>query len=89
MVIDPEALFAELAMLKEQGVDWEGRVFISDRAHVVFPRYRAEDKKRDSERKHPIGTTGRGIGTAYSMKSERDGIRDTCVTGVQTCALPI
>lgn len=75
MVIDPEALFAELAMLKEQGVDWEGRVFISDRVHVVFPRYRAEDKKRDSERKHPIGTTGRGIGTAYSMKSERDGIR--------------
>ena len=33
------------------------------------------DKKRDSERRQPIGTTGRGIGTAYSQKSERDGIR--------------
>ncbi|MGI5174468.1 adenylosuccinate synthase [Treponema sp. OMZ 840] len=75
MVIDPAALFTELAMLKENGIDWEGRVFISDRAHLVFPRYREIDKKRDSERKHPIGTTGRGIGTAYSMKSERDGIR--------------
>ena len=33
------------------------------------------DKKRDAARKRPIGTTGRGIGTTYSQKSERDGIR--------------
>jgi len=75
MVIDPEALFKELSMLKEQGINWEDRVFISDRAHLVLPRYRELDKKRDSERKRPIGTTGRGIGTTYAMKSERDGIR--------------
>ncbi|HOS29653.1 MAG TPA: adenylosuccinate synthase [Treponemataceae bacterium] len=75
MVIDPEALFNELQMLKERGINWEGRVFISDRAHLVLPRYRELDKKRDAERKRPIGTTGRGIGTTYSMKSERDGIR--------------
>lgn len=75
MVIDPEALFSELAALKERGVNWEGRVFISDRAHIVLPRYRRLDKERDAARKRPIGTTGRGIGTTYSMKSERDGIR--------------
>ncbi len=75
MVIDPKALFEELAMLKEKGIDWEGRVFISDRAHLVLPRYREMDKARDAARKNPIGTTGRGIGTTYSMKSERDGIR--------------
>jgi adenylosuccinate synthase len=75
MVIDPDALFKELAMLTEKGIDWEGRVFISDRAHLVLPRYRELDKKRDAARKRPIGTTGRGIGTTYSMKSERDGIR--------------
>ncbi len=75
MVIDPEALFVELAMLKERGIHWENRVFISDRAHLVLPRYREMDKKRDAERKRPIGTTGRGIGTTYAMKSERDGIR--------------
>lgn len=75
MVIDPEALFEELQMLKDRGVDWEGRVLISDRAHIVLPRYRRLDKERDAARKHPIGTTGRGIGTTYSMKSERDGIR--------------
>lgn len=75
MVIDPEALFNELAMLKERGISWEGRVFISDRAHLVLPRYREMDKARDKARKRPIGTTGRGIGTTYAMKSERDGIR--------------
>jgi adenylosuccinate synthase len=75
MVIDPEALFAELEMLKVRGVSWEGRVFISDRAHIVLPRYRQLDKERDAARKKPIGTTGRGIGITYSMKSDRDGIR--------------
>lgn len=75
MVIAPDALFDELYMLTENGIRWEGRVFISDRAHIVLPCYREMDKKRDSERRQPIGTTGRGIGTAYSQKSERDGIR--------------
>ena len=75
MVIAPDALFDELHMLTENGVLWEGRVFISARAHLVLLCYRERDKKRDSERRQPIGTTGRGIGTAYSQKSERDGIR--------------
>ncbi|ULQ59391.1 adenylosuccinate synthase [Brucepastera parasyntrophica] len=75
MVIDPEALFNELAMLKEHNINWEGRVFISDRAHLVLPRYRELDIQRDSMRKRPIGTTGRGIGITYALKSERDSIR--------------
>ena len=75
MVVDPEALFKELQMLTDNGIKWEGRVFISDRAHIVLPGYRQMDKDRDAARKRPIGTTGRGIGTTYSQKSERDGIR--------------
>lgn len=75
MVVDPEALFKELQMLSDNGISWEGRVFISDRAHIVLPGYRQMDKDRDAARKRPIGTTGRGIGTTYSQKSERDGIR--------------
>ncbi|MDE6706103.1 MAG: adenylosuccinate synthase [Treponemataceae bacterium] len=75
MVIDPEALFNELQMLKDNGIDWEGRVFISDRAHIILPRYRQMDKDRDAARKRPIGTTGRGIGIAYAEKAERDGLR--------------
>jgi adenylosuccinate synthase len=75
MVIDPEALFTELSTIKEQGIDWEGRIHISDRAHIVIPEYREIDKKSDAKRRNPIGTTGRGIGIAYSQKANRDGIR--------------
>ena len=75
MVIEPEALFNELKMLSDNGINWEGRVFISDRAHLTLPGYRQMDKDRDAARKRPIGTTGRGIGTTYSQKAERDGIR--------------
>ncbi|MDR2501596.1 MAG: adenylosuccinate synthase [Treponema sp.] len=75
MVIDPVALFNELAMLQDRGIDTTGRVFISDRAHLVLPRYIQIDTERDRARKKPIGTTGRGIGITYSMKSDRDGIR--------------
>ncbi|MDR1863619.1 MAG: adenylosuccinate synthase [Treponema sp.] len=75
MVIDPAALFSEIEMLKDRGFDTSGRILISDRAHIVFPRYIQIDKDRDLARKKPIGTTGRGIGVTYSMKSDRDGIR--------------
>lgn len=75
MVIDPKALFTELQMLNDRGINTSGRVFISDRAHIVLPKYIEIDKQRDAARKKPIGTTGRGIGITYSMKSERDGIR--------------
>ncbi|MBF9015106.1 MULTISPECIES: adenylosuccinate synthetase [unclassified Oceanispirochaeta] len=75
MVIDPESLFEELAQIKSQGVSWEGRVFVSDRAHLVLPSYKKEDIEMDPKRPRPIGTTGRGIGIAYGRKAYRDGIR--------------
>jgi adenylosuccinate synthase len=75
MVIDPKALFDELAELERAGVSWQDRVFISDRAHLVLPSHRTEDVARDRERRHPIGTTGRGIGVAYAHKALRDGVR--------------
>lgn len=75
MVVDPEALFQELGELSSQNVSWEGRVFLSDRAHLVLPRYREIDRELEKKRRVPIGTTGRGIGVAYSLKASRDGIR--------------
>ena len=75
MVVDPEALFGELEELETLGVSWQGRVLISDRAHLVLPSHRAEDVERDRARRNPIGTTGRGIGIAYAHKALRDGIR--------------
>ncbi|MFW5789210.1 MAG: adenylosuccinate synthetase, partial [Spirochaetota bacterium] len=75
MVIDLEALFDELGTLSGQGVDWHGRVLVSDRAHLVLPAYREIDRQKECERAQPLGTTGSGIDVAYAMKAARDGIR--------------
>lgn len=75
VVIDPEQLFKELDGIKEQGLEWEGRVKISDRAHLVLPVHKELDLVKEKERIRPIGTTGRGIGIAYSQKAHRDNIR--------------
>jgi adenylosuccinate synthase len=75
MVVDLANLFEELEGLAESGISWQGRVFVSDRAHLVLPKYKEMDLKRDVQRRLPIGTTGRGIGIAYAQKAHRDGIR--------------
>ncbi len=75
MVIDPDSLFKELKTITDQGISWEGRVFISDRAHIVMPSYKQIDIDLEKERRFPIGTTGRGIGVTYSQKAQREGIR--------------
>jgi adenylosuccinate synthase len=75
MVIDPVALFHELDGLAEVGVKWEGRVFVSDRAHLVLSTYKELDQQMETQRRIPIGTTGRGIGVTYALKAHRDGVR--------------
>jgi len=75
MVIDVDDLQTELDILTEQGIDWKGRIFISDRAHMIYNHYKTLDIERDSKRNNPIGTTGRGIGIAYEYKAGRIGKR--------------
>jgi len=73
-VVSLEGLVAELDMLAGIGVDLR-RIKISDRAHVVFPYHAALDRANESARgAAAIGTTGRGIGPAYTDKAARTGI---------------
>jgi adenylosuccinate synthase len=75
-VVDPAALVAELENLKRSGIDVRGRLFLSDRAHLIFPYHREMDKAAESARgAAAIGTTSRGIGPAYEDKMARRGIR--------------
>jgi adenylosuccinate synthase len=78
VVLDPETLFAELDQITSQGIDISGRLFISERAHLVMPYHKLLD--RASEKQQQIGTTGRGIGPAYEDKIGRRGVRvvDLC-----------
>jgi adenylosuccinate synthase len=76
VVIDPEALLAEVDELVRAGIDVGRRLVISDKAHVILPYHRDLDllaEARRGERK--IGTTSRGIGPAYEDKIARRGIR--------------
>jgi adenylosuccinate synthase len=76
VVIDPQALFKEIDDLARMGVTVDGRLIVSEKAHVILPYHREFDvlsEARRGERK--IGTTSRGIGPAYEDKIGRRGIR--------------
>jgi adenylosuccinate synthase len=73
VVLDPETLFTEIDQLVGDGVDVEGRLYVSDRAHLVLPYHKLLDSQSMANRE--IGTTGRGIGPAYEDKIGRRGVR--------------
>ncbi len=73
VVLDPETLFTEIDELVKDGVDVEGRLYVSDRAHLVLPYHKLVDAESAASR--AIGTTGRGIGPAYEDKVGRRGVR--------------
>jgi adenylosuccinate synthase len=78
VVFDPAAFFDEIDFLAKNEISADGRLFISDRAHVVFPYHKKFDQvKEDNLQTKKIGTTGRGIGPAYVDKFNRCGIRIT------------
>lgn len=77
VVIDPVALMDEINMLKQNNIDVHGRLFISEKAHLIMPYHKLIDQAAEKQKsnKDAIGTTGRGIGPAYYDKYNRCGIR--------------
>lgn len=76
VVLDPEAFRDELNFLESVGVDYQNRLMISPRTHVIFPYHKLLDKLSETGKgKEQIGTTGRGIGPAYTDKYSRVGLR--------------
>jgi len=73
VVLDPAKVIDEMDGLEQRGVGMQGRLRISDRAHVVFPWHLAEDRLLDASLSGggAIGTTGRGIGPCYRDKVGR------------------
>jgi adenylosuccinate synthase len=85
VVIDPQALFTEVEELARNGITVDGRLRISEKAHIILPYHRELDvlsEARRGERK--IGTTSRGIGPAYEDKIGRRGIRVCDLLGDRT-----
>lgn len=72
VVVSPAALIKEMAQFERL----EGRLFVSESAHMILGFHEAIDQAKEKLRgKNAIGTTGRGIGPAYSEKIARAGFR--------------
>jgi adenylosuccinate synthase len=76
VVLDPLAFLKEVAMLRQAGVQVDGNLFVSNRAHVILPYHRMiEMGAENAPGRVKIGTTSRGIGPAYEDKMGRRGLR--------------
>src|ERR1700687_1129597 len=76
VVVDPAALVAEVDTLGKAGIEVTGRLFVSNRAHVIFPYHRQFERAAEAARgAAKIGTTSRGIGPSYEDKMARRGLR--------------
>jgi adenylosuccinate synthase len=77
MVLNPQTLVEEIAMLREAAVViTPERLWISDAVQLITPAHRLLDRAQDAALgKAQIGTTGRGIGPAYVDKASRRGLR--------------
>jgi adenylosuccinate synthase len=76
LVIDPAALLTEIDALESAGIEVRSHLFISNRAHVLFPAHRMMEKMSEGRPgRVSIGTTSRGIGPCYEDKTARRGIR--------------
>ncbi|MBQ9372240.1 MAG: adenylosuccinate synthase [Thermoguttaceae bacterium] len=73
VVVDPEAILGEIERLRDSGVEIAKNLLISDRAHVIFPWHKEEDRLMNDSgvRSEAIGTTMRGIGPCYRDKVGR------------------
>lgn len=76
VVLDPIAFLKEVSALRDAGVQVDGNLFVSNRAHVILPYHRMiELASENAPGRVKIGTTSRGIGPAYEDKAGRRGLR--------------
>jgi len=72
VVVCPDALIKEMAQFEKLA----GRLFVSDKAHMILNHHILIDQAKEKLRgAKAIGTTGRGIGPSYGSKIERSGHR--------------
>lgn len=76
VVVHLPSFLNELDSLAASDVEYEGRVFLSDRAHLVFDFHQEVDGTQEARLgRNKIGTTKKGIGPAYASKISRNGLR--------------
>ncbi len=80
VVLDPIAFLAEIAKVREMGLEVDGQLFVSNRAQVILPYHRMIELAAESAPgRQKIGTTSRGIGPAYEDKM---GAQAVCASSI-------
>jgi adenylosuccinate synthase len=76
VVVNPDVLLAEIAEVERLGIPTQGRLWLSDRAHLIFPHHVLIDELEEAARGgRAHGTTRQGIWPVYSDKAARAGVR--------------
>ncbi|KAG8239932.1 hypothetical protein J437_LFUL019525 [Ladona fulva] len=76
VVVHIPGLLDELRQNEKKGLtEWEKRLIISDRSHLVFDFHQVDGLQEQEKGVKSLGTTKKGIGPAYSSKATRNGIR--------------
>jgi len=76
VVLAPDLFMAEAQELERSGHDLKSRLYISRKAHLIMPTHRLLDAAYESAKgASKVGTTGKGIGPAYTDKVSRNGLR--------------
>jgi adenylosuccinate synthase len=76
VVIDPITLSKELDQLDAAEVEYDGRLFVARKAHLILPTHRLLDAARENAKgDRKIGSTLKGIGPTYMDKTGRNGLR--------------
>ena len=85
VVVAPDAFLDEVEEIEGRGIDIQGRVLISERSHLVMPYHVVMDNLFEAAKGDgAIGTTGRGIGPAYTDKASRIGVRAADLLDVES-----
>ena len=75
VVIDPLILMDEIRAIEQMGVDVRRSLRIAKRANLILPTHRLLDAAQEQRKgKQKVGTTGKGIGPAYTDKAARIGL---------------
>lgn len=76
VVLAPDLFMEEAIALEKSGHELKSRLHISKKAHLIMPTHRILDHAQERlKAENKVGTTGKGIGPAYTDKVSRNGLR--------------
>ena len=76
VVLAPDLFMEEARELEKSGHELKSRLYLSKKAHLIMPTHRILDRAVEAAKgKNKVGTTGKGIGPAYTDKTSRNGLR--------------